>query len=294
MEAVTDRLSLIEPRELLAVAVGAGAVRVLATLLPHKATWAPRFLVTSLTSLGFWVALSSPGGATPRSTDHPSRPSDAPEAPWSPAEGPPPLPPAGVKGSVPVDKPAGAGPASPKPHRGSSAAKPPHPAIHRGGGKPSGPLFPRVREPQLGCHEEAKRAACMRRHPAGRSLETAGSGPGPDSATVSMPDVGPDLVGAATHADHEDVPTNLQPKASHRSSGKKDRPVAVTSRSRNYVVQRGDSLWAIAEDLLGTDNASRVARYWPAIHRANRGTIGRDPNFLLPGQVLHLPDPAEF
>ena len=312
MATVTEKLSLVGPRELLVIAIGGATVMAFAALLPHLAARAPRVLITSLTSLGFWVALSSPSGATPRSTDHPVRPSDAPDAPWSPAEGPPPLPSAGVKGLPPTDGPARAEVAPSKIHGGGSVAAPPHPAIHGGGGKPSGPLFPRVREPQSGCQEEAERAECMRRHPAGRGLKIAGSetgtGPGNISAravgqglggasgsvTVSRLPFDPELVGTHTYDDHGGRHTNLQQNASERSLGKSDRSIALTSRSRSYVVKRGDSLWGIAEDLLGTDNASRVARYWPAIHRANRETIGRDPNFLLPGQALQLPDPAEF
>jgi nucleoid-associated protein YgaU len=51
----------------------------------------------------------------------------------------------------------------------------------------------------------------------------------------------------------------------------------------------GDTLWDIAAGVLGTDDAARIARYWPAIHRANRHTIGHDPSLIIPGMVLHLP-----
>jgi nucleoid-associated protein YgaU len=56
-----------------------------------------------------------------------------------------------------------------------------------------------------------------------------------------------------------------------------------------YVVRENDSLWTIAEDLLGADDVRAVARYWPRIHQANRATIGPDPSLIRPGQVLELP-----
>ena len=40
---------------------------------------------------------------------------------------------------------------------------------------------------------------------------------------------------------------------------------------------------------LGTDDLTRVARYWPRIHRANREIIGPNPDLIVPGQVLELP-----
>ncbi|NHB84717.1 LysM peptidoglycan-binding domain-containing protein [Tessaracoccus sp. HDW20] len=49
------------------------------------------------------------------------------------------------------------------------------------------------------------------------------------------------------------------------------------------VVQRGDSLWAIAERVLG-DGAR-----WPEIHELNRGMIA-DPDEIEIGWVLALPD----
>jgi resuscitation-promoting factor RpfA len=66
------------------------------------------------------------------------------------------------------------------------------------------------------------------------------------------------------------------PEASRRDAGK-------------HEVQSGDTLWDIAARALGTDDVVRIARYWPAIYRANRATIGDDPNLVRPGQLLTLP-----
>ncbi|WP_216652126.1 LysM domain-containing protein [Nocardioides sp. zg-1308] len=54
-----------------------------------------------------------------------------------------------------------------------------------------------------------------------------------------------------------------------------------------HVVRSGDSLWSIAR--AHPDGGSVEAR-WRAIWRANRGVVGDDPDLILPGQVLRLPD----
>ena len=67
---------------------------------------------------------------------------------------------------------------------------------------------------------------------------------------------------------------------------------------RTVRVQPGDSFWVIAERLtsrrLGrpaTD--AEVLGPWSALIDANRDQLVRpdDPGLLLPGQVLHVPDP---
>ena len=59
------------------------------------------------------------------------------------------------------------------------------------------------------------------------------------------------------------------------------------------VVHRGDTLWDLVRRHLGPGaSEAEVARAWPQWHAANRGTIGDDPDLLLPGQVLHAPAPV--
>jgi hypothetical protein len=56
------------------------------------------------------------------------------------------------------------------------------------------------------------------------------------------------------------------------------------------VVHTGDSLWSIVADSLGSQATDmEVAEAWPQWYRTNRGVIGADPNFIVPGQVLHQP-----
>ncbi len=55
-----------------------------------------------------------------------------------------------------------------------------------------------------------------------------------------------------------------------------------------YEVSRGDTLWSIAEMVLGD------ASLWPALYRANRDRI-KDPRHVYPGQRLTVPgvEPGE-
>jgi LysM repeat protein len=67
---------------------------------------------------------------------------------------------------------------------------------------------------------------------------------------------------------------------------------AGASQLVSVVVRRGDTLWDIAADHLGPGaNNTQVAAEWPRWHAANRSTIGPDPNLILPGQRLRIPDP---
>lgn len=63
----------------------------------------------------------------------------------------------------------------------------------------------------------------------------------------------------------------------------------VESRPREVVVRPGDSLWSIAEGLLGpaADDAE-VTAAWHRLHRANRSRVG-DPDLIRPGQHLVVP-----
>ena len=56
------------------------------------------------------------------------------------------------------------------------------------------------------------------------------------------------------------------------------------------VVKSGDSLWSIVAGALGPYSSDvDVALNWPGWYRANRDTIGPDPNVILPGQILRAP-----
>ncbi len=57
---------------------------------------------------------------------------------------------------------------------------------------------------------------------------------------------------------------------------------------KDYTVQAGDSLWTIAE------RAYRNGAEWPKIYQANLQTIGKNPNLISPGEVLHIKDPVNL
>ena len=63
---------------------------------------------------------------------------------------------------------------------------------------------------------------------------------------------------------------------------------AEAAATDTYVVRPGDSLWSIARAHPG--GAGPVERRWRAIWAANRDLVGDDPDLILPGQVLRLPD----
>jgi nucleoid-associated protein YgaU len=73
-----------------------------------------------------------------------------------------------------------------------------------------------------------------------------------------------------------------------------DRPAGVVEShhgSATYVVRRGDCLWSIARDHLGTRASDHaVASTWPRWYAANKHVIGADPGLIRPGQRLAVPD----
>ena len=60
-----------------------------------------------------------------------------------------------------------------------------------------------------------------------------------------------------------------------------------------HVVQSGDSLWQIATEQAGTTAAPQVQDLVTAIHDENRAVIGPDPDLILPGQEIRLPDTTQ-
>lgn len=70
-----------------------------------------------------------------------------------------------------------------------------------------------------------------------------------------------------------------------------DTGAAPSTPPRTVVVQPGDTLWSITDDLLGPapDDPSEIASAWPTLHEANHRVIGQDPDHLEPGQELIVP-----
>lgn len=57
----------------------------------------------------------------------------------------------------------------------------------------------------------------------------------------------------------------------------------TSGNAKTYTVVSGDSLWKIAQKILG--DGSR----WREIYDLNKDTIGSNPNLIYPGQVYNLP-----
>ena len=74
-----------------------------------------------------------------------------------------------------------------------------------------------------------------------------------------------------------------------RRTGHPDARARTVPRPHEVVVRPGDSLWSIAEGLLGpaADDAE-VTAAWHRLHRANRSRVG-DPDLIRPGHRLVVP-----
>lgn len=79
----------------------------------------------------------------------------------------------------------------------------------------------------------------------------------------------------------------VRPQADPGLLGGRVRPASDS----DVVVHRGDTLWSIAARHLGPRASdAEIARAWPQWFDLNRGLIGNDPDLILPGQILRVPD----
>ncbi len=77
-----------------------------------------------------------------------------------------------------------------------------------------------------------------------------------------------------------------------------DRPVGaiadrkrITQSATEVMVRPGDSLWSLAADQLPEHaSAGDTTALWQAIYRTNADRLGPDPDRILPGTVLQLPN----
>lgn len=248
----------------------------------------PAWLTRSIGAVGAAVAIASPAGATERKGGSPHRPIPvAPVQPWSETGGgSPPAPPVRAQ-ARPFEADEGArsgdlstlAPGTEEPTSETGETPRLHPA--RGAKSPRDPA-----RKQLEKAEVTARSG-------GTGKKGASSGMGPSSVQRHLPSAP-----RAVHPTQRTAAlTPLFPRA-----GKPDRiterracmgrhPSAGNMRQhRRYTVRPGDTLWDISAEVLGTDEPSRIARYWPRVHRANRAAIGSNPHLLIPGTVLTLPD----
>ncbi len=56
------------------------------------------------------------------------------------------------------------------------------------------------------------------------------------------------------------------------------------AETQYYVVRKGDCLWHIAERQMGD------GRRWQELYERNRKSIGGNPDLILPGEKLEIPE----
>ncbi|MGE5708083.1 MAG: glucosaminidase domain-containing protein, partial [Bacteroidota bacterium] len=78
----------------------------------------------------------------------------------------------------------------------------------------------------------------------------------------------------------------LLEKASAETSNSQKTEENQKASGGSYTVQKGDSLWKIAQECLGDGGR------WRELYDLNRGAIGDNPNLIQPGMVLTLPNGA--
>lgn len=83
----------------------------------------------------------------------------------------------------------------------------------------------------------------------------------------------------------KDIIVGTEDKAAGQSGGgvKTTTPAANPAPAKTYTVKSGDSLWKIAQKYLGSGSR------WQEIYEMNKGTVGKNPNLIYPGQVYNLP-----
>ncbi|MGW3044685.1 transglycosylase family protein [Kitasatospora sp. NPDC001159] len=86
---------------------------------------------------------------------------------------------------------------------------------------------------------------------------------------------------AAPKQAEEPVEQSVQQYAPKHAAPRAAQPVQAGPAGHDYTVHSGDTLSGIAA-------AQGVSGGWQALYDGNRGTVGGDPNLIVPGQVLHL------
>ena len=137
--------------------------------------------------------------------------------------------------------------------------------------------------------------------------------PAPTTAppTTALPPAAPPTTSPAATAGWGTAPTNVAPTVTSRSSVQAPSPsepplsdmgVAAApeppdaTATVEHMVQPGEHLWSIAEDIvrsrLGSSTTSSVAAYWHRLIEVNRDRLvdADDPSLILPGQPLVLPE----
>jgi nucleoid-associated protein YgaU len=71
------------------------------------------------------------------------------------------------------------------------------------------------------------------------------------------------------------------------------RTTSSETTPQEVTVHRGDTLWDLAAAHLSADAGdAEIAEAWQRWWALNRDVIGADPDLILPGQVLLVPEPS--
>ena len=133
---------------------------------------------------------------------------------------------------------------------------------------------------------------------------TASASAPAEPAPAPGPDASPGAEPAAPRPDPAAGAPSGETSAAEAPAGDPPTAEAPSAPTTTHRVSAGESLWSITEELLGagaagapTDPSSggppaqaRVARAWPILYAANAESIGADPDLILPGTVLNVPE----
>ena len=133
---------------------------------------------------------------------------------------------------------------------------------------------------------------------------TASASAPAEPAPAPGPDASPGAEPAAPPPDPAAGAPSGETSAAEAPAGDPPAAEAPSAPATTHRVNAGESLWSITQELLGagaagapTDPSSggpsaqaRVARAWPILYAANAESIGADPDLILPGTVLSVPE----
>ncbi|MGX2995155.1 transglycosylase family protein [Streptomyces sp. JNUCC 64] len=118
--------------------------------------------------------------------------------------------------------------------------------------------------------------------------ESPSSSPTPDGAAASeIPADATAEAGAGRHRGEAAAEDAAASRAEESAGRHASRAATRDELDKSYTVQSGDNLSAIAD-------SQGVEGGWTALYDGNKGTVGADPDHILPGQSLDLaPEKAE-
>lgn len=133
---------------------------------------------------------------------------------------------------------------------------------------------------------------------------TASASAPAEPAPAPGPDASPGAEPAAPPPDPAAGAPSGETSAAEAPAGDPPAAEAPSAPATTHQVSAGESLWSITQELLdagaagapmdpssgGPSAQARVARAWPILYAANAESIGADPDLILPGTVLSVPE----